>query len=529
MLQFTKRIAATALALVMTVGISATAMAAEKKELQVQLNGENIAFTDAKPMLKKDRVYVPFRAVFEALDAKVSFDEVTKTITAVKDDKTIAFKIGDANVKITTNGKDEIVATDAPSFVDHARTLVPLRFAAQALGYKVGWDKEEQTAIIVDTAKVLGELDGKFTIMNKYLDYSREFSTEAYKFSGTFSFNMNVIKDFTAKETMPIKANGTISGITAEDKVNMNIAMKMDTAALKKLIAETETDVEEIAKSNEMMKNLENMKMDIIVDMSQGKYYISSPLFAMAGADANAWYVLDLEEMFSSIEKGFSFKDLYASSKSKNFEDYIATTMNMYTFKDVTEYKGFKEGMELLKGLLSDDAFKKENDTYVSSYTMKDNGNEMAFTMSLKEKDEKIIGYAMDLDISANDKKVVTMNATQNGTDGSAKMTMDIAPFVTASFDMNMKMEKTNEKALSKPADGSKIISIEDLMKAELDKPVTIAPEATVAPAIIAPEATVAPAITAPEATTTVTPEEVTTAPAAAVTPATTAPANQAA
>lgn len=50
---------------------------AADSSINVVVDGQPLAFTDAMPQLKDDRTYVPYRAVFEALDATVNFDSAT--------------------------------------------------------------------------------------------------------------------------------------------------------------------------------------------------------------------------------------------------------------------------------------------------------------------------------------------------------------------------------------------------------------------------------------------------------------------
>lgn len=118
---------------------------ADEAGIGVQLNGDALQFTDAAPVMEDNRVYVPFRAVFEALNADVAYDQASNTITAEKGDTKVSFVIG--NTEITVN--DNAVCTDAASFVRDGRTYVPVRFAAQSLGATVGWDSNSKTVVML--------------------------------------------------------------------------------------------------------------------------------------------------------------------------------------------------------------------------------------------------------------------------------------------------------------------------------------------------------------------------------------------
>ena len=62
-----KRILLAAAALALS--LSLPALAAEEPAIQVQLDGQNLTFTDAVPQVKDQRTFLPFRAVFEAMGA----------------------------------------------------------------------------------------------------------------------------------------------------------------------------------------------------------------------------------------------------------------------------------------------------------------------------------------------------------------------------------------------------------------------------------------------------------------------------
>ena len=153
--------------------LPAAAFAADG-EINVQLNGANLQLQDAAPVNEEGRVYVPFRAVFEALGATVAYDKESDTITAQKGDTAVQFVIGSTD--ITVDGKQ--VTTDAASFVRDGRTYVPVRFAAQSLGVTVGWDAARQTVVMVDKAALKEAAKGQYTLMEKYMVYSESFNKE---------------------------------------------------------------------------------------------------------------------------------------------------------------------------------------------------------------------------------------------------------------------------------------------------------------------------------------------------------------
>lgn len=89
---------------------------------------------DTMPIIQANRTFVPFRSLAQAFGATVDYDDATRTITTKLDDKTIVMTIGQKT--FTGNGKKE--AMDVAPFIDkNNRTMVPVRFIAQSLGFSV--------------------------------------------------------------------------------------------------------------------------------------------------------------------------------------------------------------------------------------------------------------------------------------------------------------------------------------------------------------------------------------------------------
>lgn len=110
---------------------------------QVTLNGEKLKF-DMPPIIQNDRVLVPLRAIFEALDAEVGWDDTTQMVTAAKDDLQLSLRIGEPRMLLD----DREITLDVSPQIVHDRTLVPVRAISEALRANVEWDEETQTVII---------------------------------------------------------------------------------------------------------------------------------------------------------------------------------------------------------------------------------------------------------------------------------------------------------------------------------------------------------------------------------------------
>lgn len=115
----------------------------ENKDIRVHVNGHIISF-DNKPYISNDSTLVGFRKIFEALGAKVSWDEKTRTVTATKDDVEIKLTIGDTTAYV--NG-EKVELAAAPE-ISSDTAMIPVRFISEELGMKVTWDADTKLITI---------------------------------------------------------------------------------------------------------------------------------------------------------------------------------------------------------------------------------------------------------------------------------------------------------------------------------------------------------------------------------------------
>ena len=93
----------------------------------------NIVAIDTAALIKNERTFVPYRALAEAFGAKVEWNEKDRTVTTEMDGKKVVMTIDKKEYKV--NDKD--MTMDVAPYIANDRTLVPVRFVAEALGFKV--------------------------------------------------------------------------------------------------------------------------------------------------------------------------------------------------------------------------------------------------------------------------------------------------------------------------------------------------------------------------------------------------------
>jgi len=112
--------------------------------IQVAVNDRLMSFRDVQPQEINGRVFIPLRDVAEALNAQVTWNEATQTVNGMRAGKTFSLPIGSHNAMIG----DRTVQLDEPARLSYGRTMVPLRFAAEALGADVSWHPADQRVAI---------------------------------------------------------------------------------------------------------------------------------------------------------------------------------------------------------------------------------------------------------------------------------------------------------------------------------------------------------------------------------------------
>jgi hypothetical protein len=115
------------------------------KKVKVYVNGKTLSF-EVSPLVESGRTLIPFRAISESLNAVVTYDSVSKTVTVTRDGVEVKLTLGSKTA--TINGK--AISLDVAGKVKSNRVLVPLRFLSEALDTNVTWDAETSSAIIID-------------------------------------------------------------------------------------------------------------------------------------------------------------------------------------------------------------------------------------------------------------------------------------------------------------------------------------------------------------------------------------------
>lgn len=101
-------------------------------------------YMDVNPVIIDGRMLVPLRSIMESLDCDVYWDGELECIEVIYGELSMRMYIGDDTAYFETYDDYWTYPMDVPPIIVFERTMVPLRFISEALGYEViynesGW------------------------------------------------------------------------------------------------------------------------------------------------------------------------------------------------------------------------------------------------------------------------------------------------------------------------------------------------------------------------------------------------------
>lgn len=118
----------------------------------VEVNGFNLA-SDYAPYVDRNRTFVPIRELTELMGADVKWDQGTKSVRIKLRDQDVKLKIN-SSVVYVNNKKMQMDKASIPRLTEYVRqngdckTMVPLRFLSENLGFDVQWNNAKRVASI---------------------------------------------------------------------------------------------------------------------------------------------------------------------------------------------------------------------------------------------------------------------------------------------------------------------------------------------------------------------------------------------
>jgi len=121
-----------------------------QQEISLVINGVKVESMESPPVILSGHTMVPARDVFEPVGAVVSWNASTQSVYIAFEEDLIILEI-DNDVASFNSSR---ISMASPARIINDRTMIPVRFVAEALGFDVGWNEAIRT-VYIDTPEIL--------------------------------------------------------------------------------------------------------------------------------------------------------------------------------------------------------------------------------------------------------------------------------------------------------------------------------------------------------------------------------------
>ena len=445
-----------------------TALGGVVGQTNVLLNDKCIAFTDAAPEARNGRTMVPLRATLEAMGAQVDYDQATRSALVTGEKASFTHVIG-SDVITLSDGTE--VKMDVASYATASnRTMVPVRFFSQVLGYDVFWDNDYRMVFLLDEETFTKKVDSRLAILNGYLaKNAKSFdASKNYREDVTLSGTVKVIDSIKGDRSYPY--SGKASVLLGKDGMSMSLSADLSDLAeyFESLAGEP---LPEAYRAAFIKPELEAVFSD--------KLYFRSPLFDALMAEvggtqavSGAWYATDAV---------MSFGALYESMYGGN-EDYTVGKA-LYAAMKQGDANGFFEswsGTEQLAAaaveLFGDETFTKSGSGYkwhfgkeelamllaeaIPGFIADSGVEELSIDLTLRSDGGVELKYTASTSINEEAALRIDYTLAGNSSRMTAKGTVQVRNVCDVTFDAAVSARTTSEKPLAAPPAGTTVIAL---------------------------------------------------------------------
>ena len=424
--------------------------------VDVMVNGQCIPFPDARPEVRDGRTMVPLATAMEYLGAQVSYDQASRTVRVSLGELSLTHVIG-AEV-LTLDGGGQLTM-DVPSYVKDGRTMVPVAFFAQALGYEVYWDAGYQTAVLLDRQGLAEEIDVQFTLVNRLLytlsggDLRREGqslkSDLDLELVVTMLDSLNGDKSYTARLDGSGLDNGTVSSTKLNASLGQLVDLLIDNIPSWVLDGESRQELE---RCRDM---LSKVSVELIMDTQHQRLYLRCPLLARLGLmeSPEAWAALPLDGLYTACaEGGLTVGELLVSAS------FDAGWSPFHAWGNAAH------ALESIAAVIGDGCFTKSGSSYTLGYTRQnewpygsgDGTNTFEVLLRVTPSGQKGCSYALTME-SRSPESLMTYELAGSSGRADLEMTFHLKNTVKGTLEMAGRYSATRQQPPAQPPEGDKI------------------------------------------------------------------------
>lgn len=467
------------LALALAIPAAASDAASQPAGVAVQVNGENVTFPNASPEVTNGRTMVPMRAVLETLGATVDYAEDTRTVTATLGDVSLTHVIDTNTIEM---GDGEQLTMDTTSYVTKGSTLVPLRFFSQALGYEVYWDEGQRTAVVIDKASFISELDAKLTVINGFEAETAEDAEEAEEAEEAEKAEEAEEAKEVENAAMDVEASGTLkmldgssddelsfslkaTALVSDKAVNMSGSMDLSSLAG---VMEVEAEGSDEADYEKFISMLDDLTFEIIG--SEGLWLKVPALNVLIpDVDEDAWLKTDDFDMAAVM--AVSATDSLADETCGSILYQVVEYMDSQN--PVNIYRDLKQAANIVTILVGDDTFTKDGDdcTWELSDAAKVllatavNEDLESYPITMKV-NYKADGSSFDMELKIAEAVEMTMSGKSSDTSASVELKLTIADVCEMTYECTATEKESDTAPVTAPPAGAKVVDLDEAAEA---------------------------------------------------------------
>ena len=451
-------------------------LAAGEGDFSLLVNGEPVTFSDAAPVLKDGRSFLPMAATFEALGFpadQILWSPSARTVTAVKPDVTyinfqgeqaqgdltVQMSIGSNTISVQYEGNTtagphgdtvQVVndyTADAAPYIDAAtsRTYIPVGLVADALGYRVAWDAETYTVIIDDVEAILAENTETYELMDQYMDYADQYSQGTYRVDGSLAFNMSDSFD-------KVDLTGDYDMFTSQTALQFDadLAINADMSGLEFV--------------------LPNLDIALRYDLEAGAFYFQSQ--ALTASDV--WYCLDMKALYDEAYGPGFYEELIALDAASASEDMtFAQALEEILKSDalpLTSEFTTRDYLDLFNYVLADSAFERSGSTYTSTpIDLEEDGSRILVAFQLHTSGGKVNGYGLEMTIADTEGTALALTAEMRASKMEMLMDFQMPGELSMTMEIDGAYQRTSTAPATEPPAGATVVDLMDALTGDID------------------------------------------------------------
>ena len=279
-------------------------------KINVKLNDKCIDFGTVWPENRNGRVMAPMRTILEALGATVEYDDTARTVTASLGQQVLRHVIGTEVVEVydadDMTAEPRVRVMDCASYMSSGRTMVPVRFFSEGLGFLVEWDSTYQSVVLMDLDVLREQYDSQLTVVNLILSelQLRREPGRTCREDASAKLDLTIFDTLHGDKTL--RASGKTTSLVSDAGTNMTMELDLSNVieAVEGMMEADDSGMS-FEQSEELRELFAPLRLTVLFDEETQMLHLQSPLLMYfilgESGEADTWIEYPLEDLDSSL------------------------------------------------------------------------------------------------------------------------------------------------------------------------------------------------------------------------------------